>query len=468
MQPILFLRNLTDDAVELAALTIDAAGAAPQLLEAGGESVAAKALATRMGRTIHRYIFTLPQSPDAEYRLGGERYKVDTHYTGDLRIAYVSCNGQEHDDRMRAEDERNRMWARLGEQHEGAPFHLLLHGGDQIYADEVTNAHPATRNWPKDVPATLSPEEREALYEKLCDAFFERYAEQYQHRDFAAVVASVPSLAMWDDHDICDGWGSLDTAALDSDTGRTLFAAAREMFLLFQCAARSDDLPPLLCDRTGTSLSFAIDLPGVTLIAPDLRSERRPHRIMGETGWRTLTAALEAAGQGKVLLMSSVPALGPRLSLLEKIIPFIPKLRKYKDDLLDQWQSGTHRSEWTRFLTAIVATHERQGRSLTVLSGEIHLATHATLGCQNGDLHQLVASGITHTAPPRAYARGLGVFASLGASPLPAHPITIRGLPGQNQRYTAERNFLVLERRGEAWHAAWELEESGRTQELAL
>src|SRR5699024_2160903 len=171
---------------------------------------------------------------------------------------------------------------------------------------------------------------------------------------------------------------------------------------------------------------------------------------------------------GKVLLLSSVPALGPRLSLIERLMQVTPWLEKYESDLRDQWQSRRHRDEWRRFLSALIETHDRHGVSVTALSGEIHLATRATMRTDGGDLHQLIASGIAHQPPPKAYALALGALARLGEAPLARHPITLRPLPGRSGIYVCERNFLVLEREGGRWSASWDLEESGPTPPLPI
>lgn len=280
----------------------------------------------------------------------------------------------------------------------------------------------------------------------------------------AGLFARVPSLSVWDDHDICDGWGSLPESRTDSAVGQTLFRVARRMYLLFQHGATEDDVPALFMDPTGRSLGWRRDLPGVTLFAPDLRSERRRHRILGEAGWDALDA-LDPAG-GHVFMVSSVPLLGPRLSLLEGALTMAPGLQHYEDDLRDQWQSRAHRDEWRRMLSAVLRM--RQAAPVTVLSGEIHLATRAEMGPARTLIHQLVASGISHRAPPRAYARMLGLLAGLGDAPLPGHPVRIKPLPGQRHRYVAERNYLVLDRRAGRWQALWHLENSGVTPPLNL
>src|SRR3546814_18303358 len=83
---------------------------------------------------------------------------------------------------------------------------------------------------------------------------FRRYLELYRQPKVAWMVARVPTLAIWDDHDICDGWGSLPPERMDSPFGRAVFAVARELYLLFQQGAVAPDYPPAFGDRSGTSL----------------------------------------------------------------------------------------------------------------------------------------------------------------------------------------------------------------------
>lgn len=144
------------------------------------------------------------------------------------------------------------------------------------------------------------------------------------------------------------------------------------------------------------------------------------------------------------------------------------RMKKYEDDLRDQWQSRTHRASWQRLLRAALAAHERVRQRVVFVSGEIHLATRAEMQSRTGPLHQLVASGIAHDPPPRLWARALGWLAGLGESPLAGHPIRTKPLPGQRSRYIAERNLLTLACRDGAWQAVWMLEDSGLTPPLAL
>lgn len=423
------------------------------------------------GHHAIRYDFSLPMHRQASYWLDGAPYEVNTAFSGDLRLAYVSCNGQERGDLSRPRDERNVMWRRLRQRHSERPFNLLLHGGDQIYADEILNVHPATRAWVKASRAgkiASAEAGADGVEEALRHALFQRYLELYAHSDFAWLSARVPALAMWDDHDICDGWGSLPTAKLESDIGRAVFRVAREQFLLFQLGTGPDSRPESGFDANGVGLGWHLALPDLHILAPDLRSERQPRRVMGPQGWAGFRTAAASIRRGKVLVISSVPALGPRLSWVEGLMALLPTMQKYEDDLRDQWQSRAHRAEWQDFLRVLLDIHLRPDCSVTILSGEIHLATRATLAADDEPLQQLVASGITHPPPPQLYARALGALARLGSAPLPDHPIRLHPLPGKSAIYTAERNYLVLERQQGEWCAWWDLERSGPTPPLSL
>jgi len=468
--PILHLRGVDGRVVRLRALVVcREAEPAPTLSTEAGGTIAGRTLLRFAGLHALAYDFELPLATETGYSLDGVRYPLRMDFIGDLRLAFVSCNGQESDDRKRDIAERDALWHRLAQQHAEDPFHLQLQGGDQIYADEVVNLHALERHrpvaaWRRHRSADAGPL-REAMRKEL----FLRYLELYRHPDMAWLMARVPTLAMWDDHDICDGWGSLPAERMDSPLGRAIFEVAREFFLLFQCAVGADEaLPDLFLDPEGISLGWHLKLPGCHLVAPDLRSERRRDRVMGERGWQGLRHALAAADAGRVLLLSCVPALGPRLSWVEAVMHLTQRMEKYEDDLRDQWQSRAHREEWRDFLALLVEVHSRGATPVTVLSGEIHLATRGTLASAAGPLHQLVASGITHPAPAKAYARGLGLLARFGASPLPGYPIRLHPLPGRRAIYTAERNYLVLKRRGGQWLAHWELEHGGATLPLAL
>ncbi len=468
--PILFARRSDRSLYHLSALLVAPPGPPPRLRAMGGPGVAPIQLAAMCDRVVWRYDFALPASDRAFYTLDDERYRVAADLADDARIAYVSCNGQAHDDEERPLEERNRMWCRLAGEHEREPFSLMLHGGDQLYADDVLHAHGTIEAWSESDDDEKAGHAFTDEADEAAEAYlFRRYVKLYAQPEIAPLLASVPSLMMWDDHDIIDGWGSLSEPLLDSPVGQGLFQTARRMFRLFQRGETSEH-PAVSAGNGDRSLGFTAAFPDFDIIVPDLRSERRPDRVMGQDGWLVVTRALTRQNRAKRLfLMSSVPLLGPRLSWIEALIGYVPRLWRYEDDLRDQWQSQAHREEWKRFLRLLERTMAENGGDLTVLSGEIHLATRAEMQLRGaGRLHQLVASGIAHHPPPRLYACALGGLATFGEDPLIGRRIRMRPLPGQRGIYVAERNYLVIERRGDRWRAFWELEESGRTPPLDI
>lgn len=139
------------------------------------------------------------------------------------------------------------------------------------------------------------------------------------------------------------------------------------------------------------------------------------------------------------------------------------------DALRDQWQSRAHRESWRRMLRLMLRIQDPPGQDVTILSGEIHLAARATMSAGNGQsLHQRVASGITHRAPPKARARTLHGLAALGEAPMQNHPIKLRRISGQRLRYVAERNYLTLDRIGGELRAIWQFEDRGASGPLPI
>ncbi|UWQ52439.1 alkaline phosphatase D family protein [Leisingera caerulea] len=467
--PILILDDLRDGQMQLAALFIAPKGQTVPPVSLDGMDRQAEPLAEYASVSVLRARFSLPADRPSSYQWNGQSFEVAGGFGGDMRIAYASCNGEEHGDLDRDGKERNAMWARMGAEHRKRPFSLLLHGGDQVYADEVTDGHRLSEGWPDKLPRDPSREDLDSLRAHLREGFLRRYLAVYSAPELAWLAARVPSLMQWDDHDICDGWGSLRRSSTYSPVGQTLFAAARQAALLFQHGCCHGDLPARFADPDGTHLGWRIEAPGLRLLAPDLRSERSRRRVMARGGWRMMKAEVKRGAPGQTFLLSSVPLLGPRLSLLELLMVLTPRMQKYEDDLRDQWQSRAHRASWRRMLRMMRDTAAKDGQQVTAVSGEIHLAARAEMPLGGGKtLHQLVASGISHRAPPKAWARVLGMLSWLGDAPLPGHPVRIRKIPGQARRYAAERNYLILERQDTQWAAIWDLETSGQSEPLRL
>lgn len=470
--PILFARGANAEASRLSAVVLLGADEPPPVVRAQGSGeIAGVRIYQQFGWAAWRYDFVLPASPAARYAVGDKRFAVNTQYGGDFRGAFVSCNGQEDEEEGWEGIPRNTMWDRLKGDHDRAPLNLLMHGGDQIYADAMLDAHSRLRRWrvrevrPYNDEA-LAPEMRQAA-----EAFlFKQYLRLYSAPSTAYLLARVPSLMIWDDHDIMDGWGSFEDWRLETPVGLGLFAVAKRLCLLFQLGASVEHPAQNCLDRQAQILTHVTHFPGFSVIAPDLRSERTHDRVLGDRGWTALDAALDRTKAAeRVLFMTSVPLLGPKIRLAQRLSALMPGLGHLADELVDQWQSGAHVEQWHKVLYRLTTDVVSNQHALTILTGEMHAASRAELRFQGNTIHQCMASGIAHPPPTWSEEFGLNTFARLGAQKWPkGGRIRLMRIPGKRRRYVPERNYLVVGNKAARWQVSWEFEKSGASPPLWL
>lgn len=474
MGPVLFFRGVQDRSWRLAALISRPAGQDPPPLVTDTDRVLPRRLAERRGEVIWRYDFALSLAEAASrrsYRIGEQGWAVHLPGSGSaLRIAFTACNGSEEGDAWADSRERNRLWLDLRRKHRAAPFHLLLQGGDQLYADPIWRDVAALAEWRRQPArkrrnASFPPEMREAVR----DFYFEQYRGVWGQAELAEVLAEIPSLMMWDDHDITDGWGSYPAGAQHCEVVQGIWSAAREHFALFQLAAPTDDLPDGFSDRAGGHFGWAYRIGNIGIIAPDLRSERNRRQVLGPAGRDGFRAALaEMSGCDRVLLLCTVPLVNAYFHTMERLFRFVPGHQSWEDDLVDQWPSLAHREEWSELLRELISLCARTGVKITSLSGEVHLGALGVIESPTARIHQLTSSGIVHPPPSRH-----GVAAMEWVSPGKtriAPDIEVRALrmPGSRSRYLRTRNWLELEvASGQPLLATWH-PEAGAPMRLAL
>jgi phosphodiesterase/alkaline phosphatase D-like protein len=362
-----------------------------------------------------------------------------------VRIAFTACNGLERDLPGDARPGRNAHWCHLANEHASHPFQLLLQGGDQVYADGVWDVVPELARWITDgrpVDRILSATALSAVH----DFYFDLYCWVWGQRDLVPLLASIPSLMMWDDHDIFDGWGSHGSKLQACPIFQAVWSVAREHFALFQLGVCPAPRPEELDDTRVTHFGWSYALGNTGVIAPDLRSERTQRRVMGEAGWNWFVQALaELSHCRHVLLISSVPVVNFDLSPLERLLALLPADWLMQDDLRDQWRSYVHRKEWRRLVSHLLDFSEQTRTRVTVLSGEIHLGAFGKVYRDETECLQLISSGIVHPSPPRRYARLLDLLSRGSSKVTPDTRLAMLPLPNLNIRYLAARNWLSLD-----------------------
>ena len=198
------------------------------------------------------------------------------------------------------------MWERLEEDTRGdANCRLLLLGGDQVYCDELEKRRDGQGFVRK---LELSSEDS-GVEDRLREAFIRQYHKYWGHASFRKVNARIPSLAMWDDHDITDGWGSRPESFDGNEIKRPwqrFFNIAREAFEAYQ-AVRN---PAPFTERGYTSL---LDIGRSRFYLMDFRSERnaRKAQLWSEDSQNALVESLENIPQhtSNVFILSPVVAL---------------------------------------------------------------------------------------------------------------------------------------------------------------
>ncbi|HEX2553949.1 MAG TPA: alkaline phosphatase D family protein [Microvirga sp.] len=475
MGPVLIFRGSAAGRWHLSALVTGTDPDAPPALAAGSSGVPARALARRGDQVLWRYDFAFPleEAPrDCAYRLGEAAYRVRVPAAqGALRLAFTACNGSEHGNAWGDPDDRNALWLDLARRHRADPFHLLLQGGDQLYADPIWRHVPAlsewrSQPWRKRRKAGFSAE----MAEGVSDFYFEGYRALWEQPQLAPLLACVPSLMMWDDHDILDGWGSYAPERQDCAVLQGIWSAAREHFSLFQLGAEPHDLPEGFSARGGEHFGWAYRVGDVGLIAPDLRSERSRRWIMGEAGWAAFQAALAGLeGCRHVLLVSTVPLVNAHLTPVERLFDLVPGHQSWQDDLVDQWVSLAHWDEWARMLDALLAFSARTDARVTSLSGEIHLGALGVIEGRGARVHQLTSSGIVHPPPPPFVARVLELCSMTTFRVAPGITARTQPMPGSGRRYLRARNWLELDLpAGGNLRACWHAEGRAEPMRLAI
>lgn len=440
-------------------------GAAPKVT-IGQPTKIAPTAARKIGQSKERIAWradiVVPQKPNAPtnvtYSVGGMKQTFSFTVPGQTttpRMAYGSCNGFSDPKAMKSVDENNHLWNVLFQRHGAQPYHLMLLGGDQIYADSLWTMIPAMGKW-AELPfkdgnkAAFTPTMRADL-----DAFyFDLYCSRWSQSQPADVLASIPSIMMWDDHDVIDGWGSYTPARQNSPVFKGLFEIARKHFVTFQLhGSPADQAPsPFISPETGFSFGHTFDKLGV--LAVDMRSERSQDQVLSRESWDLVLQWLDnQRGLEHLLIMSSIPVVHPSFTLLESLLGVIPGNQDIEDDLKDHWSSRSHQAERVRFVYRLLKFAADKGTRVTILSGDVHIAALGIIESRRGGaaidnsqvINQLTSSGIVHPAPPALVAFALerlfdnteeldrGITASM-----------VR-FPGTQKRFLAGRNWLSLE-----------------------
>lgn len=345
-----------------------------------------------------------------------------------IQLAFASCNGFSSD-KVRAQHPApmDYLWQRMQQQQAAhmanvdyaevvdAPYAALIMGGDQIYADAIFNQKQPLYAWSqKPLKAQLSAPVSDTLRQRIDSFYLDTYLRSWtQSAALRYCLASIPSVMMWDDHDIIDGWGSQPYRLEACPTYQAMFDSAKKYFTLFQVRSVNNQA---LQQTTAAPAHFGMTLRfrDYGLLVMDNRSQRTLHNIMGSgkadfiQGLSELQAGWQA-GQ-KLLVLSGVPFLYRHFSESDNNIRLSIHFDAY-DDMADHWRFSTHYDEMCSILQRLLqfqaTLQAHTPTKVFIISGDVHVAASGIYREQHnpanpsntGNIVQLISSGIVHPPP---------------------------------------------------------------------
>ncbi|TBO28749.1 alkaline phosphatase family protein [Aquabacterium lacunae] len=439
------------------------------------------------------------------------------------RMAYFSCNGfsdpkamksfkpaaqavwqdllNNHDVQFRPSAyvvDREQQWheERVHKQ-QLQRFHLLIGGGDQVYMDGVWS-DPGLKElktwteWDEDQQATYVPPA--GLLSRIKAYYLGVYLQRWA-RSVAGTAgcgqafATSPTVMMWDDHDIFDGWGSYGPKLQKCPLLQAMFRIAREAFWVFQLQMPSELLPELT-DRNPQqakdpwwapvdwaavskadplSLAFLpkqagfshrLVLPELTLNVMDLRTDRSQLQVLSADTWEAWKSVWKdetpATATGHQLIISSVPVVHPKLSTAETITSWQGDdvVEGLGDDLNDHWAHDRHEDERKRLVRTLMQLAQDAVCRVTIVSGDVHVAAwgNALRKTSTRNVHrinQLTSTAIVHpslfTWSEKAFLMLLRMKAAFTQDLDTEHQAKLLDFPGTSSTIQATRNWLALE-----------------------
>ncbi|ORZ15213.1 hypothetical protein BCR42DRAFT_353367, partial [Absidia repens] len=367
-----------------------------------------------------------------------------------MRFMFYSCNGfsdipQDIKDKFGGND--HPLWQDVLDRHQVMPFHVLIGGGDQLYQDKIIK-EDFMQPWndekdpKKRLAMTLPPK----MIDGMEHFYFNNYVDNFGKQKnpwVAKAFASIPSINMWDDHDIIDGYGSYPTEMQNAHCFTTLFRYACRFYYLFQhhTTVELAERHGLIrgtkpaCNSVVTTLG-----PDIGILSLDCRGERTKHDICQPKTYDIVLNALHTRLPSTVkhlLIATGVPLIYPRLTLFEKAMDgaagfnlatlagktgalgdaISGSLNKWNgdpellDDMNDHWTAGNHLVERKRLIENLQQYARQKSVRVSFLGGDVHCCGAGKLYSKDmkekeeGDPYfmvQIISSAIVNVPPPQA------------------------------------------------------------------
>src|SRR5690606_33281188 len=109
----------------------------------------------------------------------------------------------------------------------------------------------------------LQAKSSKTLLDQLERFYDEIYQKRWNNPDMSLMLATIPSVMMWDDHDIFDGWGSYPEELQECAVFEAIYSVAKRYFELLQIRSRANKS---LLDPNGPHYAFGFRFRGYHIL----------------------------------------------------------------------------------------------------------------------------------------------------------------------------------------------------------
>lgn len=298
------------------------------------------------------------------------------------------------------------MWKRLAACVQAGEVDLLIHGGDQIYADEILDLARIRGELPVIKQQARNPDSLRKRIDALSVEYRRLYVDFWSKPDVQEVLTSCPSVMMWDDHDTFDGFGA--TSRDWRYPWRAFFQAAKLAYADFQAPLCPEPF------EVKTSWTYGLQHGETAVLVIDTRSNRDNQKgiTLGNRQLdliETWLANLAGDGVRHLYVDISKPVVFADSRDL-KNLEFVSGIWvKNDDDIREFWNYPKNIEEFRRLLHVLFRFQEdNPSARVTILSGDLHIAYVAKLDLvspkavgvkRSNSIYEVVSSGIG-TRPP--------------------------------------------------------------------
>ncbi|KAG2027371.1 hypothetical protein GB937_001114 [Aspergillus fischeri] len=321
-----------------------------------------------------------------------------------MNIMFYSCNGFSLGVDSNKFCGPDPLWRDVLNEHQTRPFHVMIGGGDQIFNDKVMVESPRFQEWIKiknltdkyDMP--FDPEFRAEI-----ESFYlENYSAWFSQGLFSLANSQIPTVNIWNDHDIIEGFGSYPDEFMATPVISGLGRIAFKYYLLFQHHSLTEEteadepswllgaqLGPYINQRSrNVFMSMGKE---VAFLGLDCRTERLSDEILSEQTcdliWDRCHREIVRGETKHLIVLSSVPVAYPRMAMLKNILNsrkslgkagflggFVNKNGSKVEIFDDHWTAKHHKAERTYLLEDLQDLAAEKSVRVTILSGDVHLA----------------------------------------------------------------------------------------------